>query len=147
MTRIIVLSTLVFSLSFYHCTANDPGKVNINVIQLTDAAFKQKIFNYEISEQWKYEGNIPAIVDFYAEWCRTCRVMSPIVEQIAGEFAGKLLVYKVNTDEEQKLSQSLGITSLPTLLFIPQKGQPQASAGGLTKESLIKAINDVLLIQ
>jgi thioredoxin 1 len=147
MTRIIILSILVFSLSFYHCTANDPGKVIINVIQLTDAAFMQKIFNYEISEQWKYEGNIPAIVDFHAEWCRRCRVMSPIVEQIAGEFAGKLLVYKVNTDEEQKLSQSLGIISLQTILFIPQKRQAQASVGVLTKKSLIKAINDVLLIQ
>jgi thioredoxin len=105
------------------------------------------VFDYEKNKEWKYEGTKPAIIDFYAAWCPPCRQLSPLVEEIAREYAGKIVVYKVDTDKEQILSQHLGISGLPTLLFIPVKGKPQASMGFMPKETIINTINDVLLIK
>ena len=117
------------------------------VINLTYDSFKKLVFDYEKNKEWKYEGSKPAIIDFYADWCAPCRQLSPIVEEVAKEYAGKVIVYKVDTQKEQKLAASLGIQSLPTLLFIPAIGKPQASMGAIPKETLIKAINDVLLVK
>jgi thioredoxin 1 len=123
------------------------GKSKVTVIRLSTEQFKKMIFNYEINKEWKYEGTKPAIIDFYATWCGPCARLSPIVEEIAGEYDGRIVVYKVDTDQEKKLAQSLGISGLPTLLFIPLKGKPQASMGLVPKETIVKAINNVLLIK
>jgi thioredoxin len=117
------------------------------IIHLTNEQFKKMVFNYEVNKEWKYLGNKPAIIDFYANWCGPCRIMAPRLEEIAKEYAGKIIVYKVDTDKEKQLSANLGVQSLPTLVFIPKNGQPQASMGVLPKESLVKAINEVLLIK
>ncbi|NLJ09771.1 MAG: thioredoxin [Treponema sp.] len=106
--------------------------------------FKEKVFNYETNTEWKYSGDLPAIVDFYADWCGPCKMVSPILDQLSKEYEGKIRVYKVNTDEEQELSAVFGIQSIPTILFIPKEGQPQAAMGALPKAALEKAINDVL---
>ena len=150
--RISISLGMLFLLS--NCNAGNPGKSDSNltsgtgtVIVLTNAEFKQKVFNYEVNKQWKYEGKLPAIIDFYATWCGPCKQLSPRIEEIAKQFAGKLIVYKVDTDKEQILSQSLGISSLPTLLFIPVTGQPQATMGALPKEAIEKAIHEVLLVK
>jgi len=134
---------------FGNCIANDTSKKETtgSVIHLTNDLFKQKIYNYDINKQWKFEGDKPVIIDFYASWCGPCKMMSPIIEEIAKEYAGKIVVYKVDTDAESLLSQKMGISSLPTLLFIPLKGQPQGSVGAIPKESLVKAINEVLLVK
>lgn len=138
-------------------TANDSAKIAGNDVDkssvsgevetLTNEQFKKKIFNYEVNKEWKFEGDMPVIIDFYADWCGPCRILGPRVEAIAKQYAGKIRVYKVNTDEEQLLSQTFGITGLPTLLFIPMKGQPQASSGLVSKEDLVKAVNNVLLVK
>lgn len=125
----------------------DKSSVNGEVETLTNEQFKKKIFNYEVNKEWKFEGDMPVIIDFYADWCGPCRILGPRVEAIAKQYAGKIRVYKVNTDEEQLLSQTFGITGLPTLLFIPMKGQPQASSGLVSKEDLVKAVNNVLLVK
>jgi thioredoxin len=119
--------------------------VSNEIKSLTNETFKQKIFNYEANKEWKYEGKLPAIIDFYADWCGPCRILSPRVEAIAKEYHGKIVVYKVNTDAETILAQNLGIQNLPTLLFIPMKGKPRATMGALPKETLVKAVNDILL--
>jgi thioredoxin 1 len=153
MKRKVLLSLLISSLFFITCksenrSSSEGDKVAANtVVQLTNETFKKVIFNYEANKEWKYEGTKPAIIDFYADWCGPCRQLSPLVEDVAREYEGKIVVYKVDTDKEKILSQSLGISGLPTLLFIPAKGSPQMSMGAIPKESLIKAINEVLLIK
>ena len=119
----------------------------VTVVYLTNDSFKQMIYNYEKNKEWKYEGTKPAIIDFYATWCPPCRQLSPLVEEIAREYAGKIVVYKIDTDKERILSQQLGITGLPTLLFIPLKGKPQASMGFIPKETIVKTINNVLMVK
>ncbi len=114
---------------------------------LTTSEFKEKIFNYEQHQEWKYAGNKPCIIDFYADWCGPCKMVSPLLEEISKEYEGKLDVFKVNTDEEQELSEVFGIRSIPSILFIPQEGQPQMSVGAMPKDSLIKAIEDIFNIK
>ena len=103
------------------------------------------VYNYDLNKAWKYEGSKPAIIDFYADWCPPCRQLSPLVEEIAKEYEGKIVVYKVNTDKEKVLAQSLGISSLPTLLYIPAKGKPQITLGAVPRETIVKAIDEILL--
>lgn len=118
---------------------------NYEVVHLTTQDFKDKVFDYEKGKEWKYEGNLPAIIDFYADWCQPCKMVAPILEDLAHEYAGKIMVYKVNTENEQELSSVFGIQSIPTLLFIPTEGQPQAAMGALPRQTFEKVINDVLL--
>ena len=153
MRRILISTVVALGFIFSSCNAGSSAKAEGNekggsaVIPLTTETFKQKVFNFEVNKEWKYEGNLPAIVDFYADWCGPCKRLSPIVDELAKEYAGKIVVYKVNTDAEQMLAQSMGIESLPTLLFVPMKGKPQASMGLVPKETLVKAINDILLVK
>jgi len=106
--------------------------------------FLEKVFDYENNKEWKYEGDLPAIIDFWADWCAPCKAVAPVLEELSEEYAGKLKVYKVNTEEEQELAAVFGIRSIPSLLFIPAEGQPQMAAGALPKETFVKAIDDVL---
>lgn len=155
MSKTIISISLGFIFLLSNCSAGNPGKAKnndnsgtpSNVIVMTNEIFKQKIFNYEKSKVWQYEGNLPVVIDFYASWCGPCRMLSPMVEEIAKQYAGKIVVYKVDTDAERLLSQNMGISSLPTLLFIPVKGQPQTSMGLVPKETLVKAVNDILLVK
>jgi thioredoxin 1 len=115
------------------------------VVHLTAQDFKDKVFNYETGKEWKYEGTLPAIVDFYADWCSPCKMVAPILEDLALKYSGKIVVYKVNTENEQELASVFGIQSIPTLLFIPKEGQPQAAMGALPRQTFEKVIQDVLL--
>ena len=116
-----------------------------NVVHLTTQEFKEKVFNYETEKEWKYKGELPAIIDFYADWCGPCRMVAPILEEIAKDYEGQLVVYKVDTEREQELASVFGIQSIPTLLFVPMEGQPQAAMGALPRQTFDQAIKDVLL--
>ena len=114
---------------------------------LTNETFKEKVFNYEANKEWKFEGEIPAIIDFYADWCGPCKTVAPILEELQTEYGDKLNIYKVNTEEQRELSSVFGIQSIPSLLFIPKEGQPQMAMGALPKESFIQAFKDVLNVE
>jgi thioredoxin 1 len=116
-----------------------------NVVYLTTEEFKNKVFNYTVNKEWKYSGELPAIIDFYADWCGPCKMVAPILQEIAKDYQGKLIVYKVDTESERELASAFGISSIPTLLFVPMTGQPQAAMGALPRQSFDKAIKDVLL--
>lgn len=114
--------------------------------KLTTEAFKSRVFDWENNKEWKYEGDLPAIVDFYADWCGPCKVVAPILEEISSEYEGKLRVFKVDTEAEQELAMAFGIQSIPSLLFIPMDDKPQMAAGALPKDALEKVIKDVLKV-
>lgn len=151
----VILTPFLLGLMLFisSCHAGNPVKTNNpnsgtgSVIVLTNEVFKQKIFNYDLNKSWKFEGSLPVIIDFYATWCGPCRQLSPLVEEIAKKYQGKIIVYKVDTDQEQLLAQTMGISSLPTLLFIPTKGQPRSTMGAIPKETIEKAVNEVLLVK
>jgi thioredoxin len=114
---------------------------------LTSQTFKDKVFDYEINKEWKFEGQRPALIDFYADWCGPCKMVAPILEELAGEYNGKLDIYKVNTEEQQELASMFGIQSIPSLLFIPTEGQPQMAMGALPKDTFKQAFKDVLKVE
>ncbi len=114
---------------------------------LTIETFKEKVFNYETNKEWKYEGDLPCIIDFYADWCGPCKMVAPILEELSVEYNGKMRVYKVNTEEEQELAAIFGIQSIPSLLFVPKEGQPQMAMGALPKDTLQKAFKEVLDVE
>jgi thioredoxin 1 len=153
MKRIVYLTLIFSSLIFMNCKSENPSgtgtkvEEGVTVVKLTNETFKKLVFNYDKNTDWNYEGRLPAIIDFYADWCSPCRQLSPVVEEIAREYAGKIVVYKVDTEKEMILSRKLGISGLPTLLFIPSKGKPTVSMGLIPKENLVKTINEVLLIK
>ncbi len=113
--------------------------------ELTKETFLTKVFDYEKNQEWKFNGELPAVVDFWAPWCGPCRMVSPILEELSEEMKGKVNFYKVNTDEEQELAAVFGICSIPSLLFIPKEGKPMMAAGALPKKELVNVINENLL--
>ena len=132
--------------------AATPEKIEIeeknnvsNMEKLTKAAFLEKVFNYEQNKEWKYEGKLPCLIDFYADWCGPCKMVHPILEELSKEYDGKIKIYQIDTEAEQELAAAFGIRSIPSLLFCPTEGQPQMAQGALPKATLKKAINEILL--
>jgi thioredoxin len=113
---------------------------------LTAESFKEKVFNYELNKEWKFEGKVPVIIDFYANWCGPCKMVAPILEELQAEYGEKLTIFKVNTEEQQELASIFGIQSIPSILFVPLDGQPQMAMGALPKDTFKSAIGDVLKV-
>lgn len=111
---------------------------------LTKESFKEKVFDFEKNKEWVFEGEKPCLIDFYADWCGPCKMVAPILEELDQEYDGKINVYKIDTEAERELAGMFGIQSIPSLLFVPQDGQPQMAMGALPKDSFEKAIKDVL---
>jgi thioredoxin 1 len=113
---------------------------------ISKQTFLEKIYNYEMNKEWKFEGDLPCVVDFWAPWCGPCRMVGPVIEELSKEYAGKVNFYKVNTDEEQELAGAFGIRSIPSLLLVPKDGQPKMAVGALPKNALKEAIEKELLV-
>lgn len=154
MNRLIIMAAAL--LGFTSCTQaaqnneqQDVKQTNketkMTTIHLTKEEFLTKVFNYEKETEWKYLGDKPAIVDFYATWCGPCKAIAPVLEELAAEYGNEIYIYKIDTEQEQELAAAFNIRSIPTLLFIPKDGQPQMSMGAMPKASLKEAIEKVLL--
>lgn len=117
----------------------------MNTVQLTTAEFKDKVFDYVNEQEWIYKGSLPAIIDFYADWCGPCKMVAPILEDLAIEYDDKLVIYKVDTEVEQELSAAFGIQSIPTFLFIPVNGDPMMQPGALPKKVFKQIIEEKLV--
>ena len=113
---------------------------------LTKESFKEKVFNFELNTEWKFEGKTPCMIDFYADWCGPCKMVAPLLEELQKEYGDNLVIYKVNTEEEQELSSMFGVQSIPSLLFVPVEGQPQMAMGALPKATFEQAIAEVLKV-
>lgn len=113
---------------------------------LTKDSFKEKIFDFEKNTDWVYKGNLPCIIDFYADWCGPCKMVAPVLEDLAKEYDGKLDIFKVNTEEQKELASAFGIQSIPSILFIPVGDKPQMAAGALPKETFKEVIHDLLKV-
>ena len=120
----------------------------MGTIHLTKAEFLSKVANYEANPtEWKYLGDKPCIIDFYASWCGPCKTIAPILEDLAKEYDGQIYIYKIDTEKEQELAAAFGINTIPTLLFCPMGEKPQIRQGALPKETLIDIFDTVLLKQ
>ena len=120
----------------------------MGTIHLSKEEFLKKVVNYEVnSTEWKYLGDKPCIIDFYADWCGPWKAVAPILEELSKEYDGQIYIYKVDTDKEQELAGAFGIRSIPSMLFVPMEGKPQMSAGALPKDQLVEVMKNILLIK
>jgi thioredoxin len=143
----IVLSLLLV-VSYSACaqgqTKNNGDKMK--TIEINKEQFLQNVVNYEANPtEWKYLGNKPAIIDFYASWCGPCKMVAPILEELASEYGDSIVIYKVNTEKEQELSAAFGIRSIPTIIFAPMEGNPQVAQGAMGKAEFKRLIDEILL--
>lgn len=113
---------------------------------LTLESFKTKIFDFDKNTEWKFEGDKPAVIDFYADWCGPCKMVAPILDELSKEYEGKIDIYKVDTEKERELAGIFGIRSIPSILFIPLNDKPQMAAGALPKDTFKQAFSDVLKV-
>jgi thioredoxin 1 len=114
---------------------------------LTKETFLKKVFNFEENKDWKFEGNKPVLIDFYADWCGPCKMLAPILEQLSEEYEGKIDIYKIDTEAEQELAAAFGIRSIPSMLFCSMEGEPEMVNGALPKPELERIIADVLKVE
>lgn len=149
--NVIIFSILFLIPMTIGCQGQQPAQNQAtnsaaSIEHLSTASFKQKVFDYVTNKTWKFEGDKPCIIDFYADWCGPCRKLSPTVEQIATEYKGKINVYKVNVDENPELANTFGISGIPAVLFCPQSDKPQMTTGVISKADFDKAIKEVLKV-
>ncbi len=114
---------------------------------LNKESFKEKVFDFEKEKDWNFKGELPCIIDFYADWCGPCKMVAPVLEQLSEEYKGKINIYKIDTEKEQELAGVFQIQSIPSILFCPKGEKPQMSMGALPKESFVEAIENVLKVK
>ena len=142
---IFVLAFSLFFITDVNAQRNIVG-AEPKTIKLDKEGFLKRVVDFENSPtQWKYLGDKPAIIDFYADWCGPCRRLSPILEELAEEYRDNIYIYKVNVDDNKEIAEVFGITSLPTIVFVPMTGNPSAGTGFLPKDILKRAVNEILL--
>ena len=144
MRKTILLAMVILATAF---TANaQDKKEESKVKQLTYKEFTKKVWDFEKDPStFVYKGKLPAVIDFYADWCGPCRRVAPIMEKLAEEYDGKLLVYKVNVDQEKELSAAFQVKSIPMVLFIPLEGQPMMQVGAMQEAEYKKVVEEHLI--
>lgn len=144
--HILISTILLMPISNMLAQTENKKETETDVIVLNKAGFLEKVYNYEKNtEAWVYEGDLPCIIDFHADWCMPCKQVAPILKELAGKYKGKLIVYKIDVDKERELAAAFGVRSIPAYLFIPKKGTPQSAMGALPRESFVEVIENFLL--
>jgi thioredoxin len=163
MKKLSLIFVLILSFAFLSCT-NMKGNQESNLLAenneiensdsqtsskpeyLTYNTFLEKVWDFEKNpEEWIYEGDVPCVIDFYADWCKPCRLVAPIMDDLAKEYDGKVKIYKIDVDKEKRLAQVFQVRSIPSVLFSPKEGRPMMQAGALPKDQYVKIIEDNLL--
>lgn len=166
MNRLSLIFALVFTFALLSCTNTEGSQENNNVVvqenenqknsdeevtkpeYLTYETFKEKVWDFEENpEKWVYKGDTPCVIDFYADWCKPCKMVAPIMDEMAEKYDGKVKIYKIDTDKEKQLASVFRIRSIPSVLFIPKEGEPMMQTGALPKDSYIEIIETNLLIE
>lgn len=161
MKKLSIIGILALSLSFMSCeniqgnqTEEKPVVENdesnnseeIKPEYLTYETFKEKVWDFEANpSEWVYEGDVPCVIDFYADWCKPCKMVAPIMDKLAKEYDGKVKIYKINTDKEKELAGVFGIRSIPTVFFVPQEGRPVKQEGALPESEYKRIIEESIL--
>ena len=152
MKKLTFLILLAATLMGSSCTGSPAegtgttGNSDDQVVKLTAATFQKLVWDYKKNpQQWVFAGDQPVIIDFYADWCRPCKMVAPIMEELSKEYKGKIRIYKVNTDEQRELAGLFNVSSIPAILFVPKNGKPQMAVGAMQKANYIEAINTILL--
>jgi thioredoxin len=167
MSKLSSILVFVFAISIFSCsntqghqennstakiqkTGDSGGNEQVNSEAkpeyLTYETFKEKVWDFETSpEEWNYKGDIPCVIDFYADWCKPCKMVAPIMDEMAKKYDGKVKIYKINTDKEKQLASVFRIRSIPAVLFIPKEGQPMMQTGALPRDSYVEIIDKELL--
>ena len=141
-----ILASLIVLFALVSASSAQTQKEESSVIQMNKQMFLDKVFDYTTgATEWKYQSDKPCVIDFYATWCGPCRMVAPILKDLAKEYGDSIVIYKVDTDKEKELSMAMGIQSLPTIVFIPKTGQPQVNVGAADKTTFRRAIDEVLL--
>ncbi|MEA2097394.1 MAG: thioredoxin [Candidatus Cloacimonadota bacterium] len=138
----IILSVLMLSLPLITAEKTDIKPEHLNL-----ETFKEKVFDFENNKEWNYKGELPAIIDFYADWCGPCKRVAPIMEELAIEYEGKVNIYKIDTEDQKQLAGMFGIRSIPSILFIPVDAQPQMTTGALPKENFVQMIEEIFKVK
>ena len=132
MKKAILAAVILIAMSI-SATAQSKTETS-KVSHLTYKGFLEKVWDFEKEPtNFVYKGKLPAIIDFYADWCGPCRKTAPVLEKLANEYDGKLVVYKINVDQEKDLAAAFQVRSIPALLFIPTEGQPMMQVGAMTE--------------
>lgn len=145
MTILVMVSIVSIACTKTPAAKQEGVKKNEPVVQMTKDMFQKNIVDLSNSKRWEFKGDLPVIIDFYADWCGPCRQIAPILKELAKDYEGKIRVYKVNVDKEKELTATFGIQSLPTVVFIPMKGEPQTMVGSADKATYKKNIDAFLL--
>ncbi len=154
MRKLTFILLLLIPVSFTACSNPDnkdksgntsaEGQVN----KLTAETFQKLVYDYKANpNEWVFKGDQPVIIDFYADWCRPCKMVAPIMDELSKEYQGKVRIYKVNTDEQRELAGLFQINSIPAVLFVPKNGKPQMSVGAMQKPAYVDMIKNVLLVK
>lgn len=149
MRKTVFVAALALLTGMTACAQNRSGSKNdksMKAIELNAEEFRKQVYDYEKNpDDWKYEGELPAVIDFYATWCGPCKMMAPVMETLAGEYEGRVRIYKIDVDKEQRLAALFGVRSIPTFLFIPKTGKPQHAMGAMDISQMRKLIDSTLL--
>lgn len=144
MKKVIGILIGVLFLGSFNLMAQDKEKVKVESLDME--GFKAKVYNYDKNpEEWVFEGNEPCVIDFYADWCRPCKMVAPIMDELANDYDGQITIYKVNTDKQKELAGLFGVRSIPAILYVPMDGKPQMSTGAMKKQDYKKIFDEFLL--